>query len=107
MGFNATIKRVDFEYTTADGMAPLAGLRVLDVSSKVYEHYEDEPLWGVESLGKNWTIEEINLQWGIISSEASRKFGDGIRTFRGGNLPLPLTVPSIDGGLGNGDTLVS
>jgi len=88
-------------------MAPLDGLRVLNVSSKVYGNDEEEPLWGVESLWKNWTIEEINLQWGIVSSEASRKFGDGIRTFRGGNLPLPLTVPSIGFGFGSGDTLVS
>ncbi|KAK3331859.1 hypothetical protein B0T19DRAFT_472860 [Cercophora scortea] len=104
-GLEATVKQVRFSYNDTGGGPSLSGLQVLDVSPTKYDKDEDKPLWAVENPGSNWTIDEISLQWGMISKEASLKYADGIRTLRSEKLPLPVFLESAQYDSGWGDSL--
>ena len=103
--FNATVKEVQFEYSRTSEALSLEDLTVVDVVQKPDTRDEDRPLWGTENLGAGWNIEEISLQWGIVSEPASKSAGGSIRTIRSRDFPLPLYAPG-DSSYGWGDTMV-
>lgn len=106
-GLKATIKTVDFEFTSRNEDATLDRLSVENVQPKTYGQDIDKPIWAVEKLAANWTLEEIALQWGIVSEAAKTKFGDNIDTVQSDSLPLPLFLAPNWNGYGWGDSMAS
>ncbi|PHH74884.1 hypothetical protein CDD80_2766 [Ophiocordyceps camponoti-rufipedis] len=74
----ATIKTVSLSYDDRHGH--LTGLKVEDVKEKQYPDQDRMPLWGVEDVGSAYTLDQISLNWGIVTPDHERRAN--ITTYR-------------------------
>ena len=100
----AIVKTVHFQYNETGNGNTLDGLRVIKAEPKVYGPNEDLPLWGIENLGWNTSIHEIQVLWGLISKEYSDS--QALWTYQNETFYIPGTFE--DGlNLYFGDSMVS
>jgi len=62
----ALVKTVHFQNNETGVDSPLEDLKIIKTEPKVYPSREDLPLWGIENLGWNLSIHEIQVLWGLI-----------------------------------------
>ena len=75
-----------------NGTSSLNDLSIVDVQSKNYTN-SSLPLWGIEIADGNYTIEDINLFWGLVDD--SKINVSVIQTSRAAEIYLPATTHSI------------
>jgi hypothetical protein len=81
----ATIKTVSFNYNGTEGL--LQSLAITDIQDKVYPDDNSMPLWGVENTGNSYLLSDMNLIWGLVSSEYENN--QNVSTVRQESLYLP------------------
>jgi len=81
----ANIKTVSFNYNGTDDST--LSLAVTSIQDKTYADEASMPLWGVENTGGAFTVQEIDLIWGLISPEYENN--PNISTVRQASLYLP------------------
>ena len=74
-----------------NGTSSLIDLSIVDVQSKNYTN-SSLPLWGIEIADGNYTIEDINLFWGLVDDTLINV--SVIQTSRAAEIYLPATTHS-------------
>ena len=97
----ATIKTVAFSYNGTDGL--LSNLAVTDVQDKVYPDEASMPLWGVENTDNSFTIDDLNLVWGLVSPAYENNVN--VSTVRQPSLYLPGWIDPIVSDISDGESL--
>lgn len=85
----ALIKTVHFQYNETGDNPSLKGLKVIKNEPKVYPSGEDLPLWGIENLGWDLSIHEIQVLWGLIDKKYSKS--EALWTHKGETFYIPAT----------------
>lgn len=81
----ATVKTVSFNYNGTQDL--LKSLSVSSIKDKEYKDQTSMPLWGIEDTGNAFYTKDINLVWGIISSEYEQN--PNVSALRSSSLYLP------------------
>jgi hypothetical protein len=81
----ATIKTVSFSFNGTD--QNLNNLNITNIQNKVYPDENSRPLWGVENTGNGYTLNQMNLIWGIVSPQYENN--PNVSTVRQESLYLP------------------
>ena len=83
---------VTFATNNTNGTSSLIDLSIVDVRSKNYTN-SSLPLWGIEIADGNYTIEDINLFWGLVDDTSINV--SVIQTSRAAEIYLPATTRSV------------
>jgi hypothetical protein len=95
----ATIKTAEFNY---NGTGGIQNLKIPSVKPRNYSDTSSMPLWGYENTGNAYTLDQLPMIWGLISSEYEHH--PNVSSVRQESLYLTGYYDSlfIDSGIGSG-----
>lgn len=95
----ATIKTASFNY---NGTGGVENLKIPSIRPKNYSDTSSMPLWGYENTGNAYTLDQLPMIWGLISSEY--EYNPNVSSVRQESLYLTGYYDSLlsNAGLGSG-----